>query len=172
MIKGQNIYLRAIEPADLDHLYEWENDASSWPVSNTLAPFSKHVLQQYLDTAHLDIYSTRQLRLVICTYDDRAVGCIDLFDFDPNHRRAGVGILIAGEPDRQKGFASEALGLLIDYCFSTLHLRQLYCNILSDNEASIRLFKKHNFEITGTKKQWIRVGNEWRDEHLLQLVKE
>lgn len=169
MIKGTNIYLRALEPSDLDLLYSWENDQAVWPVSNTVTPFAKHVLNQYIATAHLDIYTTKQLRLVICLADHRAIGCIDIFDFEPNHGRAGVGILIGDASDRKSGYASEALGLLIDYCFNTLHLSQLYCNILTDNEPSLQLFRKFGFEVSGTKKAWTRVNGEWKDEYFLQL---
>ena len=171
MIKGQNIFLRALEPADLDLLYQWENDTDTWKVSNTLAPFSKYVLEQYILNSHQDIYTTKQLRLVICRNDGRAVGCIDLFDFDPSHSRAGIGVLIAGKEDRMNGYAFEALSLVIEYAFSFLGLRQLYCNILTDNEPSLKLFQRHSFEITGTKKQWIRINDRWVDEYLLQLVR-
>lgn len=178
-LTGNQLSLRAIEPGDIDLLYTWENDTSFWKVSNTLVPYSRHVLTQYLETAHLDVYSTKQLRLLIdelpntTTYlnQPKSVGCIDLFDFDPLHLRAGIGILIAGEADRRKGHASEALELLINYCFEHLHLHQLYCNIEVTNEASILLFKKHGFEITGVKKHWLREGNSYKDELLLQLIK-
>jgi diamine N-acetyltransferase len=172
MIKGHNIFLRAPELTDVDLLYSWENNTDTWAVSNTVTPFSRHVLMQYLDTAHLDIYTTKQLRLMICAGDERALGCIDIFDFDPNNSRAGVGILIAAETDRKQGYATEALALLIDYCFSTLNLRQLFCNIITGNVASVKLFQKHGFVITGTKKQWVRAGDEWQDEYILQLLKE
>jgi diamine N-acetyltransferase len=176
-LTGNQILLRAIETDDIDALYAWENNTEHWRVSNTQAPFSRHVLTQYIETAHLDIYSVKQLRLIIAEHcdasgplkDSKAVGCIDLFDFDPNHLRAGVGILIADSNDRRKGHASEALALLINYCFEFLNLKQLYCNIAVDNESSILLFKKHGFEITGVKKNWIREGNSFKDELLLQL---
>ena len=170
MIKGTNIFLRALEPSDLDLLYQWENNTDTWKVSNTLAPFSKYVLEQYILNSHQDVYTTRQLRLMICLNEGRCVGCIDLFDFEPSHGRAGVGVLIA-ESHRQGGLASEALELLINYCFNTLDLKQIYCNILTGNEASLKLFKKHSFEITGTKKQWVRVNGTWQDEYLLQLLR-
>lgn len=178
-LNGNHLLLRAIEPEDIDLLYTWENDTRFWKVSNTLVPFSRHVLKQYLDTAHLDIYTNRQLRLFIdelpTSSNDlkqpTAIGCIDLFDFDPYHLRAGIGILIANEHDRRKGYASEALELLVNYCFDHLHLHQLYCNITVTNEASILLFKKHGFEITGVKKHWIREGTSYVDEFSLQLIK-
>ncbi|HRG38342.1 MAG TPA: GNAT family protein [Bacteroidia bacterium] len=178
-LTGTQLSLRAIEPGDIDLLYAWENDTRFWKVSNTLVPYSRQVLAHYLETAQLDIYSTKQLRLLIDELPNvvnnlsqpKAVGCIDLFDFDPLHLRAGVGILIASEQDRRKGHASEALELLINYSFEHLHLHQLYCNIEVTNDASILLFKKHGFEITGVKKHWIREGNSYADELLLQLIK-
>ena len=174
-LTGEQIQLRALEPADIDVLYSWENNTDLWNVSNTQTPFSRHTLMQYIDAAHQDIYAARQLRLVIDALEHasaaRPVGCIDLFDFDPNHLRAGVGILVAAEEDRRKGFASDALKLLIRYSFDLLNLQQLYCNITVDNEPSILLFKKHGFEITGVKKSWLREGNSFKDELLLQLIR-
>ena len=97
------------------------------------------------------------------------IGSIDLFDFDPSNKRAGIGILIA-DNERNKGYASEALELLISYCFSTLQLHQIYCNISADNQVSLQLFKKHNFSSVGLKKEWIFVNNKWVDEFILQLI--
>lgn len=173
-LHSQHISLRALEPSDIDILYQWENDTEVWEVSHTQTPFSRLVLEQYLSTAHQDIYTTKQLRLVIETNSEikKAIGCIDLFDFDPYHQRAGIGILIADKNERKKNYASEALTLLIDYCFTTLNLNQLYCNITTDNLASIHLFEKHGFEIIGVKKQWIRVGAVFKDELMLQRVRE
>lgn len=172
-LNNQHISLRALEPSDIDILYQWENDTEVWEVSHTQTPFSRMVLEQYLSTAYQDIYTTKQLRLVIEINSaiKKAIGCIDLFEFDPYHQRAGIGILIADKNERKKNYASEALTVLIDYCFTTLNLNQLYCNITTDNAPSIHLFEKHGFEIIGVKKQWIRVGGVFKDELMLQLVK-
>ncbi|MCX6295514.1 MAG: GNAT family N-acetyltransferase [Bacteroidetes bacterium] len=170
-LQGQHILLRAIEPSDIDVLYQWENDTETWNVSNTQTPYSRFVLEQYIASAHQDIYSVKQLRLIICDKENKAIGSIDLFDFEPNHLRAGVGILIADKSDRKKGYASEALSLFMEYCFLSLNLHQLYCNITIDNEPSILLFQKHGFQITGMKKQWIRAGEKFKDELLLQRIR-
>ena len=55
--------MRALEPADVDLLYEWENDGGSWHLSSTVAPFSRHLLEQYVLSAGQDIYTVKQLRL-------------------------------------------------------------------------------------------------------------
>ena len=170
-LQGEHVSLRAIEPEDIDLLYQWENDAENWKISNTQTPFSRFVLEQYIATSHEDIYNVKQLRLMISDNNKKTVGCIDLFDFDPNHLRAGVGVLIAEKTDRKKGYASEALQLLINYCFLSLNLHQLYCNIGVDNEASVLLFQKHGFQITGIKKQWLREGSDFKDELTLQRIR-
>ncbi|MCX6291899.1 MAG: GNAT family protein [Bacteroidetes bacterium] len=178
---GELIQLRALEPSDLDQLYKWENDTAIWSVSGTLAPFSRFVLEQYLASSHEDIYSNKQLRLIIdltihddegqVDNDSRPIGCIDLFDFDPKNRKAGVGILIADRADRGKGYATEALNLLVDYCFDILDLHQLFSNVRVDNENSVALFKKVGFEVTGLKQDWILYSGRWYDEYTMQLIK-
>ena len=161
-LKTENTYLRALEPSDLEFLYSLENDVSVWHVGNTLVPYSKFVLEQYLENATQDIYTVKQLRLIICNSNHDAVGAIDLYDFDPMHRRAGVGIAIA--PDHRKnGHASDALQLLADYCRNTLQLHQLYCSVTANNLQSINLFAKAGFQSIGTRKDWLRTPDGWDD---------
>ncbi len=172
MLKNNNIELRALEPSDVDLLYDWENNHELWHLSNTIAPFSRFVLEQYVINSHQDIYSSRQLRLMIDRREGNkpeTIGAIDLFDFDPVNKRAGIGIMVIGG-ERKKGYASEALTLLIEYCFNTLNLHQVYCNIDVLNLASYNLFIKHNFKVVGIKKDWLYTGKKWIDEYLLQLV--
>ena len=170
-LKGQNIYLRALEPNDLEFVYSIENDESIWEVSNTQTPYSRFLIRQYLENAHQDIYEAKQLRLAICKNQDfSAIGLIDLFDFDPENNRAGVGILIKDSGNRNSGFGSEALDLLIQYAFSKLNLHQLYANIDIENEVSLALFTNFGFHNIGTKKQWNLVNGHYKDEALFQLI--
>lgn len=165
------ISIRALEPTDIDLLYKWENDPEVWHVGNTIAPLSRFVLEQYLVNSHEDIFSARQLRLVIeyntSGKDAVPVGSIDLFDFEPLHKRAGIGILIAKE-HRHKGYARQALELMLSYCYNTLSLHQVFCNIEADNTESIRLFTKLGFVQCGYKKQWLWRKHEWIDEIMYQ----
>ncbi len=174
LLRDKKIILRALEPEDLEFLYSCENNPEIWHVSNTLTPFSKYILKQYLETSQNDIYTNKQLRLIITKIDDPSapIGAIDLFDFDPFHMRAGIGILICDEQNRNMGFGSAALNLLITYCFQHLHLHQLYCNISINNSKSIELFKNAGFTICGTKKKWLKTIDGWEDELFLQLLNE
>jgi diamine N-acetyltransferase len=169
-MKGSQVFLRALEPSDIDVLYRMENDPQTWSVSDTLAPFSKHVLEQYLQNAHLDIFTVKQFRFMIVeNSSNQAVGTIDLFDFDPYHQRIAVGVLIDSE-FRRKGYASEALSLLEDYCFNILQVHQIYAHIAKENSESVSLFEKHQFERTGVKKEWRKTIQGWSDELIYQKI--
>lgn len=174
-LENELIKLRALEPSDLELLYQWENNMEIWKVSNTITPFSRHLLKEYLKTAHLDIWETKQLRLVIEAKTQSSlmltpVGFIDLFDFDPFNQRAGVGILIANQQHRNQGYAKQAIVLISRYAFQTLQLHQLYCNIATDNHISLQLFKGAGFQEIGVKKDWQKRADTWADEVMLQLI--
>lgn len=169
-LKGEHVYLRALEPEDLDFVHTIENDESIWEISSTQTPYSRFLIKQYLENAHKDIFEVKQLRLVISSYDDDVLGLIDLFDFDFKNKRAGVGLLVKDEVNRNKGYGQEALQLLINYSFSHLGLHQLYCNISEENKASIKLFTNKGFQQIGLKKDWNYVNGSYKNEYLFQLI--
>ena len=171
LLQSELIKLRAMEPEDIEILYRWENDTDIWKVSNTVAPFSKYVLRQFIENQSRDIYETRQLRLIIESRTSGApVGAIDLFEYDPIHRRAGIGILIYEQSDRGRGYASDAVETLCRYAHDTLRAHQLWCNVGADNEASLRLFRSAGFTEIGVKRDWLWRPNGYHDEVMLQKI--
>ena len=169
-LQGEKVYLRAVEPEDLDFVHEIENNENFWEISATQSPYSKFLIRQYIENAHRDIYDIKQLRLVICTKRGRAVGLIDVFDLEPRDKRAAIGILIANKKDRRKGFGSESLSLLCNYCFTHLGLHQVYANVTANNKDSMKVFENNGFRKIGLKKDWTLFNGEYKDEWLYQLI--
>ena len=120
----KEIHLRALEPEDLDFLYEMENDESLWEVGNTNVPYSRQVLLDYITTSSADIYADKQVRFIIENEMHERVGIIDLMNFDPRHLRAEVGIVVKKDYQGQ-GFARLALARLLLYATNILHLHQI-----------------------------------------------
>lgn len=169
-LSGKHINLRPLEPEDLDFIYDIENNEDLWELSSTQTPYSRFLIQQYLENAHRDIYEVKQLRLVIESKEGESLGLIDIFDFDPQHRRAAIGILIVDQENRGKGFGAEALQLLCNYAFERLKLHQVYANVAADNLKSQKLFTQRGFEKIGVKKDWNLVNGNYKDEFLYQLL--
>lgn len=169
ILRGKNIYLRAIEPEDATRLMVWENNPENWRVSGTEAPFSMHGILDYINS----IQSFRQsgeLRMMIClNAGNKSIGTIDLFEANFKHGRAGIGILIGEKDERKKGYASESLELLIRYTIEILDLHNLTANVLEDNEESIKLFQSFDFELIGTRKEWFYEKGKRYNEHIFQL---
>ncbi|HPB24118.1 MAG TPA: GNAT family protein [Bacteroidales bacterium] len=171
-MQNPSIRLRAVEPEDIDFIYRLENDTENMDTSENTELVSRYAIEQYVLGIGRGLFETGQLRMIIEAGDavgKRPVGCIDLFEADPINRRAGIGIYItAGE--QKKGYASAALGMMIEYCFGKLSLHQLFCNIGQENTASMKLFEKHGFKVVGLKKDWRYHNKIWKHEYLLQLI--
>ena len=163
------VTLRALEPIDVDTLYRWENDPSVWGVGCTLAPYSRKQLWDYINSYDGDIFSARQLRLMIALPSGETVGTVDLYDFDPANSRCAVGILVAPEYRRQ-GYALTALEMLADHCRRLYSLHQLYCIAGADNIASRSLFEKAGYTISGRLRSWLRTANTYTDAYLYQKM--
>lgn len=202
-LQGRIVALRAVEPRDVERLYEWENDVRLWAVSGTTEPFSRAQIEQFVERqlAGADLLRTGQLRLMIDVRQAdglsradgaaenengsmsgnvsggvsgdgafRTVGAVDLFEYDPLNRRAGIGILIYGAENRRKGYAREALGILCRYAREQLRLHQLWCTVGAGNAASLALFRQAGFVETGVRRDWLWSPEGFRDEILLQKI--
>lgn len=170
-LENDDIILRALEPADLDTIFKWENDTSIWAIGCTMAPLSKMQICEYIKDYTGDIYSQHQLRFLIERKTDKQrLGLIDVFDFDPFHKRAYLGLLI-DQSQRRKNYGYSATCLLIDYAKNFLGIHQLVANIPADNTPCLNLFKQLlDFKQTGILKDWIRIGNDYHDVVVLQLI--
>lgn len=170
MLENDVIKLRALEAEDLDTLYRWENDTSLWKYGSTIAPFSRKLLWEYINTYDGDIFTAKQLRfMIILKSKAQPVGVIDICDFDPVNRRAAVGIMIDREFQR-RGYGRDALNILSRYCHEKLGMHQLYATVSLDNAASLALFRGCDFKTCGRLQSWLRRGDSYLDVYLLQRL--
>jgi diamine N-acetyltransferase len=171
MITRDDITLRALEPNDVELLYKWENDPETWKVSSTRGPVSKFMLASYIKSCDKDFWESRELRLIIENTEGKPFGSVELFDFDPFHMRAGVGIIVLEKGERRKGIATAALKQLIGYALNEIGIYQLWANVAESNLSSLNLFQKLGFEMVGLKKNWLKIpGKGWEGEYLLQKI--
>jgi diamine N-acetyltransferase len=168
MIMESDIRLRAIEPEDLDLLYQLENDRSLWDVGTTNVPYSRYTLHDYIATSSDDISADRQVRVIVEDVRTRkTVGIYDLVRCDPQHQRAETGIVVMRD-NRRKGYALTALTLLADYALRVVHLHQLYAVVAADNEAAVNLFRKAGYEVQAELRDWLFDGHQYGNALLMQ----
>lgn len=162
------VHLRALEPEDLDDLYAIENDRAIWCVGHTNVPYSRYALHDYIATQQADIYADRQLRLIISDAEGQTVGMVDLMNFDPQHQRAELGIVVK-QAARRKGFGTGAVSAILNYACCTLHLHQVYVVVSEDNDEALSLFRKTGFADGGRLRDWLFDGTGYHDAVLMQI---
>lgn len=162
-----NVVLRAMEPEDLDLLYQIENDTKLWNIGLTNVPYSRYVLHDYIATSSGDIYTDKQVRLIIENEEHQTIGLVDIMNFNPQNRRAEMGIVVQ-EAFRQKGYGKDAIQKVMRYAKEVLHLHQLYVVVNSSQKLTIRLFLRMGFKETCQLKDWLYDGEVYHDATLLQ----
>lgn len=163
-----HVILRAMEPEDLEMMYDIENDQDIWSVSNTNMPYSRFALHEYIASSSNDVYTDKQVRLIITNPDKDFIGIVDLANYNPQHMRAEVGIVIR-KPYRDMGYGRAALVELMDYSHSVLHIHQLYALVNVDNEYCLRLFKRVGFKKEAELKDWLFDGDNYHNAYLLHF---
>ncbi len=168
-----DVHLRALEPKDIDNIYNWENDVDQWSVGINNRFISKYDIENYVLTAQLqDVFSAQQVRFIIDMEDEfinASVGCVDLFDIDVKNLRASIGLYICSKY-RGKGIAFKAIELIEKYACDTLCFNQLYVLVPCKNIPSVRLFEKTGYNIVGSLQQWIRRKENFEDVFLYQKI--
>ena len=168
-LENKDVILRALEPEDIDLLFELENDTDLWKYSNRSQPYSKHLLKNYITNAHKHIFEIRQIKFTIIIENNLPVGFVDLFDYEPLHHRAAVGLVVQKE-SRERGYGTAALQLIDSYAKKHLQLHQLYAHIAVENKASVELFKGEGYVFVGKKKDWNFYDDQFHDEFIYQKI--
>jgi len=159
LLKSKNIFLRALQPTDVEHIFKWENNPENWENSGTSRSYTKEEISEFVNDKQ-DLEKSNQFRFIIClNLTDEPIGAIDLFEYNTQKSIVGVGILIAEKENRRRGFAKESLNLISNYCRNELNIVNLFCNIKKDNVSSICLFENNGFKFIEEKDLFKRKVN-------------
>lgn len=161
------VFLRAMEPEDLDLLYAVENDTCLWQVGTTNVPYSRYALMNFIANSTSDIYTDKQLRLMVENSEHEVVAIVDLMNFEPLHLRAEIGIVVR-EPFRHQGFAQATILQLLTYCRNVIHLHQVYAIVAKSNATSMKMLECCDFQENGRLSDWLFNGESYEDAYFYQ----
>ena len=75
----------------------------------------------------------------------RFIGTITLHDIDWISRHGTTGYLIGDKEYWGKGIATEVIGLVVDYAFGRIGLRQIFAGVVDGNIGSSKALEKNGF---------------------------
>ena len=169
----ERIYVRALEPTDLEFLYKYENSFSVMQWGGQKNLYSRYDFKRFIEDSHQDITITNQKRFIVALKsDDRAIGTVDLYDYCTDNQRVCIGLIFYEESDRNMGYGKEVIRFAKQFCFQQLSIHQLYVEIEADNINSIKMFESCGFKYCGTKKDWIQKSGAFCDIKCYQNILE
>ena len=144
VLRGECVTLRPPRKSDVERAYAWDRDPelAAWngrsPISISFSAARRDYLARWEDPS---------VKTLIMEAEGEPIGMVTLYDF----RNGGceLGIKIGPQDLRGKGYATEAVELLILYAFGSLGLEVVRGSTLSHNERMRRVFEKNGFVQVG-----------------------
>ena len=101
--------------------------------------------------------------------DGKVAGAIGLSEIDWTDMKAHVGYWL-GEEFWHRGYATEALGAVVDFARDDLKLVRLYAKVLDYNLPSLRVLMKNGFNVEGYERKTFRMGDEYHSFFLVARI--
>ena len=167
---GKNIYLSPFSDEDYILFTKWIND---YETAKYLNQFSKvFTLEDEKDFVENARKSNKVYLSIVKQETDELIGNISLVNIDPVHKTATLGIMIGKNDEREKGYGTEAINLLLDYAFNHLNLNNIMLEVLDTNERARKCYLKCGFKELGVRKQSHYLEGISHDSIYMQILKE
>jgi len=161
------VTLRAIDENDADVLLEMINDPE---IEGSVVGYSYPVFLNQQKKWIAELKNDSTVRYMI-DYKEEPVGVISISSLDLKNRCGNLNIKLV-QKARGNGVATKAVKLLVDYCFNQLNLNCVYANVLENNEASNKLWRKLGFHFDGRLRQRVYKNGEYHDLCSYSLLKD
>ncbi len=165
----EDVYLRALEPSDVDRTRKWHNDPGLYDLLVGPFRYVSHAAEaEWLRSKAA--YSQTEVQLAICLREgDQHIGNINLTDIDWVSRHGYLGIFIGAAGHQSKGYGQQAVRLMLRHAFRDLGLHRVYLTVLDDNPRAIRVYEKCGFVIEGRLRQHAYKRGQFRDLILMGI---
>ncbi len=170
MIDGKNICLRSLTKKDFDKTFKWHNDLElknltlSHPFPVTDVQEEEWYNSLLKDSSNKNVYFGIEDKS-----NKELVGIIFLSKINMIHQTCWLGIFLGEESARGKGFGKEAVSLIVNYAFESLHLRKVSLEVVKTNKNAITLYKKLGFVQEGEMKKQVFIDGKYSDLILMSV---
>lgn len=162
MLKGKRVTLRAVEPGDLERVYEWMNDRDVTRFIMARYPMSRSDEEKWLAESSGKNGFARDVRLAIEAEDGTHIGTIGLHAVAPEDRSAELGIMIGDKSLWSNGYGTDAIQTLVRFVFEQMNLHRVSLGVIEYNERGFACYEKCGFVEEGRSRDALyRDGRYW-----------
>jgi RimJ/RimL family protein N-acetyltransferase len=151
----ERIRLRAIEPADWEVFFRWnQDDEMTRALDWVWFPQSREAVRRWAEEASLSKPVDDAYHWVIEDRDETVVGSIATHHCDRRSGTFAYGLNVLPE-HRRRGYARDAIEVVLRYFFQELRYQKVTVEVYAFNEASIRLHQQLGFQQEGRLRRMI-----------------
>lgn len=175
MQKAQNIYIRLLSLNDANDILQLEKKNQEFFQAYTIKrspdyytiSFHKDLINQKMEKAKKDSeYNFGIFKID----DDELIGTISLFRILRGPLQSALVGYSLDKDHNGKGYATEAVKLVVNYAFTTLQLHRIEAGVMPHNIGSIRVLEKAGFIQEGISKSNVKINGKWEDHKILALI--
>lgn len=171
VIAGRKINLRPLRSSDIPSLVKHAGDREISRYTFIPHPYRKEHAEQFIKMSRLwERKGIAQHFGIELKQSGEIIGAVGLFDLDKRNQKTEIGYWL-GMEYWGKGVASEAVSLVVQYCFRTLKLHRVYAHVFVGNVASERLLLRLGFQWEGLERDCRRRRGRWMDSILYAILK-
>lgn len=167
-LKGEKVFLRAIEKEDMEFLREMINNPElERNVVGWSFPISKYEQEKWFES---QVQNKDNIRYII-EVDGERIGVVTITNIDWKNRKACHGIKLCNDKIKGKGYGTDTVMTIMKYAFEELQLNKLYSTILDYNIPSMNLYKKCGWSVDGVLRESTFKGNQYVNEMAVSILK-
>ena len=172
IIYGTRTRLRAVERGDVEKLHAWVNDPEVTEGLALYLPMSMRDEEGWFDRVANRPQPEKPLA-IDCREGDgwRLIGNSGFFDLDSTARSGELGIMIGDKTFWNKGYGTEAMGLLLQHGFMTLNLNRIFLRVYVNNPRAIRSYEKAGFILEGRLRQAVYQHGAYSDVLIMGVLR-
>ena len=155
MITGQKVFLKGLTKDESMLIYEWVNREELRALTGTQYPISEYEHEEWIKK--IATAADKKLFFVCDMESGKPIGTIGLKNFNHTVRNAELFISIGDPNFVSGGYGTDAVKILVDYCFNHLNLHKVFLRVYESNQRAIRCYEKVGFQKEGI----------LRDEHFV-----
>ncbi|WP_017186256.1 GNAT family N-acetyltransferase [Alkalibacillus haloalkaliphilus] len=170
MFSSNRIYLRKVELGDTELYQSWLNDVDVMYSTNpSLDVYSYEDTRRFVENVLVNSNTSKSY--IIVERNGETIGITSLINMDYKNRNAECIIDLGNKQYWGKGYAKEALTILLNYAFMELNLHRVSLRVFDFNEAAIHLYQKLGFKEEGRSRESLYRNGEWHDMIHMGLLK-
>lgn len=166
-ICGKSVFLSPPLVEDYKTYTKWLNDIE---VARGIHQYQKTISYEN-EKDFLEKFVRGQYNYAIVKNDNTLIGTCALSEVDLIDGVATLGIFIGEKDNRNKGYGSEAINLLVDYGFKHLNLRNIMLKVYEFNKGAIKCYEKCGFETIGIRTKSHYFDGKYYDEIFMQKIR-